>query len=242
MTYPLLSNFTGSKSIHDLDSDVLKEIQTILGVQATGICCGDTVNKFAEFKEKNYLEFPDILGPSTALSLIASTQPHPVTEQIIDVPTRVLPESGSRTGRSAFMPLVGTVYQHQFIVEGIPLTWGEMTKGLDALRIPNTEDIVRNIIRFAKVFGIARAKYGKPVAFTSGYRPANLRIGARHSLHILGLAGDTTPLIKSDIRRWYNILRETPGVMGLGDATNPTKGEFVHFDLRSEKAQVRFWY
>ena len=242
MTYPFLANFTGNTLIHDLDSDILKEIQIILGIQVTGVCCSETTKKFAEFKEKNYLEFPDILGTSTALSLIASTEPHPVTEQTTDVPTKVLSDAGTRTGRSAVIPLVGAVFENQLIVDGIPLTWGEMTKGLDPRRIPSSEEIVRNIIRVARVFGIARAKYGKSVAITSGYRPANLRIGVSNSQHIPGLAFDSFPLNRGDIRLWYSILRDTPGVMGLGDATNPSRGGFVHVDLRPTRAQVRFGY
>jgi len=240
--YPLLKEFKGTKAIYDLDSDLLKEIQHILKVEVTGICCKTTAEKFAEFKEKNYLEHSDLLGPTTALSLIESVEAHQVTEQTVDIPTKVQKEAGSKTGRSAVIPLVGLVYQHEYIVEGIPLTWGEMTKGLDARRIPSTEEVVRNLMKTAKVFGIARAKYGKPVAVSSGYRPAHLGIGARRSQHILAKAGDTFPLMKSDIKQWYNILRVTPGVMGLGDAMSPKQGGFVHFDLREERSQVRFGY
>ena len=240
--YTLLKEFNQTKAIYDLDSDLLKEIQDILKVEVTGICCKNTIAKFAEFKEKNYLEHSDLLGSTTALSLLESVEDHQVTEQVVDIPTKVQEESGSKTGRSEVIPLVGLVYQHEYIVEGIPLTWGEMTKGLDPRRIPSTEDVVRNLIRTAKVFGVAREKYGKPVAISSGYRPAHLKIGASRSLHIPGLAFDSFPLNTNDIRQWYNILRQTPGVMGLGDAMHPSKGTFVHSDLRSERVQVRFGY
>jgi hypothetical protein len=52
MSYPLLSSFTGNASIHYLDSDIIKEIQAILDIQVTGLCCGETIKKFAEFKKK----------------------------------------------------------------------------------------------------------------------------------------------------------------------------------------------
>ena len=240
--FPLLKEFDRVQAIYDLDSDLLKELQHILKVEITGICCKNTIAKFAEFKEKNYLEHSDLLGVTTALSLLESIEDHQVTEQVVDVPTKVLENSGSKTGHSEVIPLVGTVYQHEYIVEGIPLTWGEMTKGLDARRIPSTEEVVKNLIRTAKVFGVARAKYGKPVAISSGYRPAHLKIGASRSLHIPGLAFDSFPLNTNDIIQWYNILRQTPGVMGLGDAMHPSKGTFVHADLRSERVQVRFGY
>lgn len=242
MTYPLLKDFSGNSLISDLDSDIIKEIQSILGIQITGICCGETVKKFAEFKEANYLEYPDRLGASTALSLLESLHEHKISEQLQDIPTQVNRDAGTRTGNSVIIPGEGLVYSNQEIVSGIPLTWGEMTKNLNPRRIPDSKEIVQNIIDVAKVFGIARAKYSKPVSITSGYRPANLGIGASRSQHILGKALDSFPLNKGDITQWYSILRSTPGVMGLGDATNPRKGGFVHMDIRDERSQVRFGY
>lgn len=242
MTYPLLASFTGNTLIHDLDSDILKEIQSILAIQVTGVCCGETIKKFAEFKEKNYLQYPDRLGPSTALSLIESIHPHDISEQLEDIPTKVIADAGCRSGNTANLPGLGLVYANEYIVPGIPLTWGEMTKNFNPRRIPDSKQIVENLIATAKVFGIARAKYGKPVVITSGYRPANLGIGASRSQHIPGKAGDSFPVDRNDTRLWYNILRDTPGVMGLGDATDPRKGGFVHFDIRDERSQVRFGY
>lgn len=242
MTYPLLVNFTGNSLVHDLDSDILKEIQTILGVQVTGVCCSETIKKFAEFKEKNYLEYSDRLGPSTALSLIESIHPHDISEQIEDIPTKVIADAGSRTGNTATLPGLGLVYANEYIVPGIPLTWGEMTKNLNPRRIPDSKQIVENLITTAKVFGVARAKFGKPVVITSGYRPANLGIGASRSQHIPGKAMDSFPIDRSSIKLWYTILRDTPGVMGLGDATDPRKGGFVHFDIRDTRSQIRFGY
>lgn len=238
----MLETWSNSIAIHDLEAAVVREIQAILEVQITGICCGETSKKFADFKERNYLEHPDILGPSTALSLLESLHKHEISEQNQNIPTDVNLAAGSRTGRSVVIPGEGLVYEHQHIIPGVPLTWGEMTKGLDTRRIPSSKGIVDNIISLAKVFGIARAKYGKAVAITSGYRPASLGIGASRSQHILGKALDSFPLDKSDINLWYNILRATPGVMGLGDAANPNRGGFVHADIRNEKWQVRFGY
>jgi len=240
--YPLLEAWEGNAALADLDPGILREIQNILTVEVTGVCCQNTITKFAEFKESMYLEYPDRLGGSTAASLLESIHKHEVSEQLEDVPTQVNVNAGSRTGNSVIIPGEGLVYANQYIVPGIPLTWGEMTKRLDARRIPNSRQLVENIVAFTKVFGIARDKYGKAVAFSSGYRPANLGIGASRSQHILGKAGDSFPLIKNDLKKWYNILKVTPGVMGLGDATNPGQGEFVHFDIRDEKWQVRFDY
>lgn len=240
--YPLLEAWVDNTALADLDIGILMEIQNILGVEVTGVCCKQTTTKFAEFKKSMYLEYPDRLGASTAASLLESIYKHEVTEQNEDAPTHINVEAGSCNGNSIVIPGEGLVYANQYIVPGIPLTWGEMTKGLNAQRIPSSREIVENIINFTKVFGIARAKYGKPVAMISGYRPANLGIGAKRSQHILGKAGDTIPLIKSDIKTWYSIVRATPGVMGLGDACNLGENSFVHMDIRDEKAQVRFGY
>jgi hypothetical protein len=174
--------------------------------------------------------------------LLESIHPHDISEQLEDIPTKVIVEAGSRTGNKVNLPGLGLVYANEYIVPGIPLTWGEMTKDFNSRRIPNSKQIVENLIATAKVFGVARAKYGKPVAITSGYRPANLGIGASRSQHIPGKALDSFPMNRNDINLWYNILRDTPGVMGLGDATNPRKGGFVHFDIRDGLSQVRFGY
>jgi hypothetical protein len=240
--FPLLESWTNDRVLQDLDPDVMREIQSILGVTVSGYCCQATLTRFAEFKQANYLEFPDRLGPTTALSLIEFTYKHEISEQLQNRPAKVEPNAGSLTGKSVILPAVGKVFQHQYIVTGIPLTWGEMTKGLDSRRIPESKEIVENIIELAKVFGIAREKYGKPVAVSSGHRPASLGIGAKRSQHILGKALDSFPLLIGDIRTWYNIVRATPGVMGLGDATNRGRESFVHMDTRNERAQVRFGY
>lgn len=240
--YPLLETWTKDKSLHELTPDILREVQGILNVDVTGVVCQSTINKFAQFKQSKYLEFPDRLGASTALSLIESVYDHPVSEQTKDVPTKVIVAAGSRTGKSVVLPGKGLVYEHEYILSNIPLTWGEMTKGLDPRRIPDSKWVVENIIAIAKVFGVARKRYGKPVAITSGYRPAHLGIGASRSQHILGKGLDSFPLATGDIRQWYNILRATPGVMGLGDAMHLSKGAFVHMDTRSEIYQVRFGY
>ncbi|MBE9200750.1 MULTISPECIES: D-Ala-D-Ala carboxypeptidase family metallohydrolase [unclassified Nodularia (in: cyanobacteria)] len=239
--YPSLESIVEGMHITEASAEVIKEIQQILGVSVDGKVGPETLKAFTDFKEKRYLDYPDYIGVSTAQSLIVHAEKHVITEQLDNQPTKLIENAGTRTGKSVTLPVVGLVYTNEFIVPDIPLTWGEMTKDFDPRRIPNTEDIVRNIRALAVVFGKARAKYGKPVGVNSGYRPAALRIGVRNSQHIPGRAIDTCPLNRGDLRQWHSILMATPEFTAVGDAVN--KG-FVHSDIRpsSGRGQIRFGY
>lgn len=238
--YPNLESVVEAMHISEASPDVVKEIQQILSLTVDGIVGENTLNAFADFKIRNYLAYPSYIGATTAKSLIVHAERHAVTEQPNNLPTKVLEDAGKRTGKSQTLPLVGLAYENEFIVSGIPLTWGEMTKGFDPRRIPDTEIIVRNIIKLAAAFGIARDKYGKPVMVTSGYRPAALGIGVRNSQHIPGRAIDTCPLDRSDLRKWHSILIATPEFTAVGDAVH--RG-FCHADIRpSNTGQIRFGY
>ena len=239
-SYPHLSAVEESQHISSLNPDLTKEVQQILDITVDGIVGKETTSAFTQFKIQNYLSYPEFLGKTTAQSLVVHAERHFVTEQLDNIPTKLLEDAGQKTGKTANLPLVGLVYMNEFIVSGIPLTWGEMTKDFNPRRIPISDDVVRNLIELAKAFGIARSKYGKPVAVTSGYRPAALGIGVRNSQHIPGRAIDACPLNRADLSQWHRIVMATPEFTAVGNAVS--KG-FVHADIRpSNSSQIRFGY
>lgn len=124
------------------------------------------------------------------------------------------------------------VYANEYIVEGIPLTWGEATK--DCTRIPTSSEYVANAIRLAKTWGEVRDKFGSPIRITSAYRPpaVNRSVGgARNSQHLYFRALDMQPL-NGDFRRLWEVLKDSQ-FTGLGDAVfmGRNKG-FFHADTR----------
>jgi peptidoglycan hydrolase-like protein with peptidoglycan-binding domain len=223
--------------IDEADAATVKEIQLLLNRR--GIYSGDidgiagvrTIKSFAEFKEDVWLASPKTIGPSTVDALLEIAVDHIVSEQASVQTLVILPPSvlGTKAGRTMRLPNGDTVYEQELIVEGIPLTWGEFTKGCS--RVPVDNQVVANIIRTAKAFGKIRQAYGSPLYITSGYRPpaVNRSIGgARYSQHIYGLALDISP-VDGNIKKLFEVCRSSSCV-GLGKGMH--KG-FVHIDWRS---------
>lgn len=68
-----LTEFTGYVKISDItDTELLKDIQSKLGVTSDGILGPQTIQAFTEFKRKAHLAEPEFLGASTAQALIRS--------------------------------------------------------------------------------------------------------------------------------------------------------------------------
>ncbi len=224
--------------LNEADVATVKEIQTLLSKKefytgkVDGIVGNLTEKAFAEFKESVWLNSPELLGPSTAAALLEIAENHQVleeqTQQLTPLPTITL---GTKSGRTMKLVTGVTVYQHELIVPGIPLTWGEMTKGCDPERAPESKRIIDNIVKTAQGFGKIRDKYGSSIGVTSGYRtPAvNRKIkGAIRSQHIQGLAIDIYPLDRN-FGRLMEICRASD-CTGLGRGMH--RG-FIHCDWRS---------
>ncbi|NJL40012.1 MAG: hypothetical protein HC899_27095 [Leptolyngbyaceae cyanobacterium SM1_4_3] len=187
-----------------------------------GLIGDRTLKAFAEFKQDFYLEYPDLLGAST-IDFLANAEPKQVAEgdnaptaDDQTAPTAVNPDAGSKTGASATLPKVGLVYENEFVVPGTYITWGEMTKGLKRIPIASTEfgsaeSVVLNMIELATVFGKIRTKFGSPIAVTSGYRPPNLKIGAKQSQHKYGRGLDLRPL-NDDFMTLLETIKAVPEV------------------------------
>lgn len=233
--------------LSELEDKMVRWIQSRLIVggyleanQADGVPGPKTHKALADFKATLWLEYPSLVGTSTISSLAELGERQEETEQPEGLNQHVNPSAGKREGRSAELPVVGLVFEHEYIVPGVPLTWGEMTKGLSKQRLPNAEAInagsdaaakehVRNLQELARAFGRVRATFGSPIAVTSGYRPAALKIGVPSSLHIVGKAMDIYPL-NGDFRRLMAIIKQERLIKGIGAGQH--KG-FLHIDTRS---------
>ncbi|YAF94194.1 MAG: D-Ala-D-Ala carboxypeptidase family metallohydrolase [Nodularia sp. CChRGM 3473] len=223
--------------ITEADAETIAEIQTLLNKTSLYIgkvdgIAGDLTQKaFAQFKESVWLDSPELLGPTTAAALLEIAEGHKAVDEqnqkLTPLPTSTL---GTKTGRAMKLVTGVTVYQNELIVPGIPLTWGEFTKGCDPERAPESRNIINNMMKTAQGFGKIRDKYGSPIAVTSGYRPpaVNRRIGgASRSQHIQGLAIDIYPA-DGNFGRLMEICRASD-CTGLGRGMH--RG-FIHCDWR----------
>lgn len=236
------------KELKDFNQQALVEIQTILKANnyyhgvVDGLVGPKTYQAFAKFKADRYLAYPTWVGYSTikALDAIKPSKIKPLTQEsspIYSIAKEVKLNlfAGTKTGRSMTLPGNILVYQNQYIVPGIPLTWGEMTK--NCTRVPHSKQIVRNIIHIAEQFSKIRSVYGSALHITSGYRPPHLKIGARYSQHKRGLAIDVFPLDRKLNRLWQIVLKSN--VVGVGDGR---KKGFIHCDWRTNSKRVIFNY
>lgn len=239
LSYKSLSQFVEANAstvlLTDCHPDLIKEIQSILKIEVDGVVGSMTKQVFAEFKQDNDLEFPLDLGVTTAKELLKEKgqEETSANEPNNDnFPATINPNAGSRTGKSMKLPHGEIVYENEFIAAGIPLTWGEATKG--CTRIPTTKEYVDNAIKLAKVWGEVREKFGSPLIITSGYRPPQVNRsigGARHSQHLYFRALDMQPM-NGDFTKLFAVLKAS-NFTGLGDAVfmGRNKG-FFHADIR----------
>lgn len=213
----------------DCDPNLIKEIQAILKIDVDGVVGPMTKQAFAEFKLDNDLEFPLNLGVTTAKELLKQKgQEETAANDGEGSEPKLNPDAGSRTGKTMTLPTGEVVYANQYIVAGIPLTWGEATK--NCTRIPTSKEYVENAVKLAKVWGEVRDKFGSPLYITSGYRPPheNRKIGgARNSQHLYFRALDMQPM-NGDFKKLFEVLKAS-SFTGLGDGRN--KG-FFHADIR----------
>ncbi|MFB2897440.1 D-Ala-D-Ala carboxypeptidase family metallohydrolase [Aerosakkonemataceae cyanobacterium BLCC-F50] len=219
----------------DCHPELIKEIQSILKIDVDGIVGSMTKQAFAEFKQENDLEFPLNLGVTTAKELLKQKGQEETSANEPNngnSPVTINPNAGSRTGNSMKLPTGEVVYENELIVAGIPLTWGEATKG--CTRVPTTKEYVDNAIKLAKVWGEVREKFGSPLVITSGYRPPQVNGsigGARNSQHLYFRALDMQPM-NGDFKKLLEVLKASK-FTGLGDAVfmGWNKG-FFHADIR----------
>ncbi len=185
-----------------------------------------TLAAFAKFKKLEYLEYPELLGKSTAIALLEATynRPAPTDE----------PSKAKDTSLKAFFPKVGWVGARDPVIPGGHFSWREFTKNL--LRVPQNETVVNQICRLAYYLEDVRELFGSPsIVINSGYRPpaVNKAVrGASNSQHIYGTAADivVSGIKPSDVYKRLNSWHGSKG--GLASSSI-----FTHIDLRGYRAR-----
>lgn len=210
--------------ITELPKELVEEIQNLLKIEVDGIVGEKTKAAFEDFKKQKNLEYPLVLGVTTAKELIELGEEE---EQSVDDKTDIV-----KSGSFMILPNNTKVFADEQIIKGIPLTWGETTK--DCTRVPLTIEHVKNALEVARRFGKVRENFGSPITITSGYRPpqVNSQIGgARNSQHLYFKAIDMIP-VNGEFKKLWAVLKDSD-FSGLGDGVfmGRNKG-FFHADIR----------
>jgi hypothetical protein len=84
--------------------------------------------------------------------------PHKVSEQQQVLATKVNPIAGTRSGKRAILPVVGEIYENEWIADGAYLTWGEMLRGFSRMPVGSTEfgseeQLVKNMLALRRCTG-----------------------------------------------------------------------------------------
>lgn len=127
-----------------------------------------------------------------------------------------------------------TFYTDQPIIPGGNFTWGEATR--EATRIPDTVEIVDNIVDLARVLQRARTQIGRPFQVNSWYRPPAINAsvgGVPNSQHLFGRAVDIEVAGLSGRRVANALMPWWPGGIGI----YPNMPDVVHLDTGSR----RYW-
>ncbi|MBW4597477.1 MAG: DUF882 domain-containing protein [Brasilonema angustatum HA4187-MV1] len=233
-----------SVDIAEADSELVKQIQEILTQQnyykaeLDGIPGLSTKLGLQRFKTEHWLEFPSLIGKGTALCLLEGKHPIPKDTPQSDIVLLPAGDFGTKTGRTMTLPNGDKVFANQQVIPHSYITWGEMSKG--CTRVPETNQIVRNMVRAAKGFTLIREKFGSPVGVTSGYRTpyANKECGGvKNSQHLYGNALDIFPM-NGKFAPLLDVIKASDAV-GVGIA-GAVRG-FYHVDWRAGE-RVVFYY
>lgn len=229
-----LLDFQKTQRLTDTAPEVIKAVQTqlvkiqLLDGSIDGIAGKQTLAAFAKFKELEYLEYPHLLGRSTAIALLEATYTRSAPK---DDDTPIAAE------KKAFFPKIGWVAANDRVHLGGHFSWGEFTKELS--RVPQNVQVVDNIFRLADYLEDVRSRFGKAsIVINSAYRPPavnRLVGGASNSQHLYGAAAD---IVVSGFRprEVYRQLDQWHGDRGgLGDSAS-----FTHIDLRGYRARWNY--
>ena len=227
-----LENLEKTYKLADAPIDVVRAVQGqllkvhLLDGVADGVAGKHTLAAFAEFKKLEYLQYPELLGRSTAIALLETTYNR-------NAPTDE-PAKSKDTSLKVFFPKVGWVGANEPVHAGGNFSWGEFTKNLT--RVPQSEKVVDAISKLAYYLEEVRSDFGQPsIVINSGYRPPGINAavgGASNSQHLYGAAAD---IVVSGIRprEVYRRLDKKHGSRGGLASSN----SFTHIDLRNYRAR-----
>lgn len=236
MTISTLENFKGNIKLQNAHPEIIQAVQLSLKYanlydgRPDGICGVNTISAFTRFKKLEYLEYPEILGASTAKALLETFGERSAPQD------NFIPKSHTKDVVIIRLPEVGIVSSKDVIPGCRHFTWGEFTKGLT--RVPDTALIVRNTIKLARYLEKVRLHLGRAISVVSGYRPPTVNIsvgGASNSRHKYGDAADITVsgiepyMAYMLLNRWHN------DCGGLGNGRS-----FTHIDLRGYAARWNY--
>lgn len=229
----VLAQLEKTYKLPEAPTDVIAAVQNqlckvhLLDGAIDGIAGKRTLAAFAKFKELEYLEYPNLLGPSTAIALLEATTTH------------LIPKDTSAPidrGHKALLPKVGWVAANDLVHLGGHFSWGEFTKNLS--RVPQNQRVVENIFALADYLEHVRSLFGASIIINSGYRPPVINVavgGASNSQHLYGTAADivVSGFKPTEVYKHLNQWHGSKG--GLGNGTN-----FTHIDLRGYRARFSY--
>lgn len=237
-SFPCLQTYDDRLHITEVaqNTALLAEIQQLLLIgdfyngRATGWLNNETTEAFKRFKQSAYLEYPSILGKSTAKELleIAGIGEHPQPRDAVSDPPVI------SQGKSLKLPTGDTVYCHEPIPGTRNFCWGEATK--NGTRIPVTKDVVQHIIKVAGILETARTVLGdRKMVVTSWYRPPTVNRavgGVPNSRHLIGDGVDFVVQGMNPLETFKVLNPWLGGKGGLGKSH-----VFVHLDARGYRAR-----
>lgn len=239
--YPLLKTLKDPLFLSDFNTNrpLVKEVQTLLkeGGFYLGAIDGmpgrHTVAAFKAFKRKAFLEYPDVLGQSTANALLelGGESNHPIPKESDNFLLK------TDTGKSFKLLNGERVYCHQPIFGTQYFTWGEATK--NGTRVPFNSQIVENIIELAGYLELVKALLdNRSIIITSWYRPPQINQqqgGVKNSRHLIGDAVDfiVTGIPPAEVYRRLNNWHGARGGLGNSNA-------FTHLDRRGYYARFSY--
>lgn len=233
VNYPVLKSLKEPLYLNkgNISPILIREIQSILKEgnyylgEINGYLDDRLFTAFKQFKQKSYLEYPEVLGKSTVVALLEI-----VAEAEHSIPSDAVKSELTITkGKSFKLPGGERVYCDQKIGTCKNFTWGEATK--NGTRIPPNSVVVNNIVRYAEYLEIVRAFLeNRSITASSWFRPVEVNRlvgGVSNSTHILGFASDiiVQGIPPLEVHRKLNNWHGARG--GLGRSA-----EFTHLDLR----------
>ena len=240
MTVTALQPLSDWKSIKPLiacSPEIIRIVQQQLAAAGLykgaidGIAGKKTIKAFATFKHQEHLEYPDILGSTTAAALLDINRDHPL---VTDELTTKLDDY---RGPKIDLPGKGLTSPNELVINGGHFTWGEFTKNLT--RIPVSSTVTKNIIKLAIYLEEIRDLLeDRSISINSGYRDpiSNRRVGGvSNSRHIIGDAADivVSGLPPIEVYNRLNSVHGSKGGLGRSSV-------FTHIDLRGYRARWNY--